>query len=39
VTFGRAGSEVVASRSDEPGTANVDAMSFDDTIKALDALK
>ena len=39
VTFGRAGSDIVASRSDEPGTAKVDATSFDDTIKALDAVK
>jgi hypothetical protein len=39
VTFGRAGSDIVASRSDEPGTAKVDTMSFDDAIKALDALK
>lgn len=39
VTFGRAGMDVVASRSDEPGTATVDAASFDEAIKALDALK
>ena len=39
VTFGRAGTNVVASRSDEPGTAKVEATSFDDTIKALDAVK
>jgi hypothetical protein len=39
VTFGRAGAEVVASRSDESGTATVDATSFEDAIKALDALK
>ena len=39
VTFGRAGTDIVASRSDEPGTAAVDATSFEDTIKALDALK
>lgn len=39
VTFGRAGTDIVASRSDEPGTAAVDAMSFEDTIKALDAVR
>jgi hypothetical protein len=39
VVFARAGSEVVASRSDEPGSAKVTATSFDDAIKALDALK
>ena len=39
VSFGRAGTDVVASRSDEPGTAKVEAAGFEDTIKALDALK
>ena len=39
VTFGRAGADVYASRSDEPGTAKLDAASFDEAIKALDALK
>jgi hypothetical protein len=39
VTFGRAGMDVVASRSDEPGSAKVDTTSFEDTIKALDAVK
>ena len=39
VTFARAGTDVVASRSDEPGTARVEAGSFDETMKALDALK
>ena len=39
VTFARAGTDVVASRSDEPGTAKVDATSYDDAIKALDAVK
>jgi hypothetical protein len=39
VVFARAGSDVVASRSDEPGSAKVMATSFDDAIKALDALK
>jgi hypothetical protein len=39
VTFGRAGTDVVASRADEPGTAKVEATSFDETIKALDAVK
>ena len=39
VTFGRAGADVYASRSDEPGTAKLDAAAFDEAIKALDALK
>lgn len=39
VTFGRSGSEVVASRADEPGSATIDAMAFDETTKALDAVK
>ena len=39
VTFGRAGMDVVASRADEPGTAKVEAAAFDETLKALDALK
>ena len=39
VSFGRAGTDVVASRSDEPGTATVEAAGFEDTIKALDAVR
>lgn len=39
VVFARAGAEVIASRSDEPGSAKVTATSFDDAIKALDAVK
>ena len=39
VTFARAGSDVVASRSDEPGSAKVTATSFEDAIKALEAVK
>lgn len=39
VAFARAGSDVVAGRADEPGSATVDAMSYEDAIKALDAVK
>lgn len=39
VTFGRSGSDVFASRADEPGTATVETLTFDDTMKALDAVK
>jgi hypothetical protein len=39
VTFGRSGTDVFAGRADEPGTARVEAVTFDETIKALDALK
>ncbi len=39
VTFARAGTEVYASRTDEPGSARVDATAFDDALKAVDALK
>ena len=39
VTFARAGTEVYASRMDEPGSARVDATAFDDALKAVDALK
>jgi hypothetical protein len=39
VTFGRAGMDVYASRSDEPGSAKLDAAPFDEAVKALDALK
>lgn len=39
VTFGRSGAVVFASRADEPGTARIDAMTFDEAVKALDGLK
>ena len=39
VTFARAGSDVVASRSDEPGTAKVLTASFDEVFKGIDEMK
>ena len=39
VTFGRAGADVYASRSDEGGTAKVEGTGLDDALKALDAVK
>jgi hypothetical protein len=39
VSFGRAGTEVFASRADEPGSARVDATAFDEALKAVDAMK
>ena len=39
VTFGRAGADAFGSRSDEPGTARVEASAFDEAVKAIDALK
>jgi hypothetical protein len=40
VTFGRAGTDLYAARADEPGAAKLEAgMTFDEVIKALDALK
>jgi uncharacterized protein DUF4340 len=39
VTFGRAGGDVFASRPDEPGAAKLEASSFDEAMKALDAMK
>jgi hypothetical protein len=39
VAFARSGSDVFASRSDEPGAAKVLAASFDEALKALDAIK
>ena len=39
VAFGRSATDVFASRSDEPGAARVDAMAFDEAVKAVDALK
>jgi hypothetical protein len=38
VSFARAGTDVVAGRTDEPGAARVMAESYDEAIKALDAL-
>ena len=39
VTFARAGSDVVVSRSDEPGTAKVLTESFDEVFKGIDEMK
>jgi hypothetical protein len=39
VTFGRDGEQVYASRADEPGTALVPLVTFDEAMKALDAMK
>jgi hypothetical protein len=39
VNFGRAGSDVFAGRSDEPGSAKLEAKSFDEAEKALEQLK
>jgi hypothetical protein len=39
VTFGKSSNAVFAVRSDEPGTAKVDSAVFEESIKALDALK
>jgi hypothetical protein len=39
VSFGRAGSDVYATRSDEPGSAKLEASAYDEVIKGLDALK
>ncbi len=39
VAFGRSAADVFASRADEPGAARVDAMAFDEAVKAVDALK
>lgn len=38
-TFARAGGDVLASRSDEPGTATVMAASFDEVFKGIDEMK
>lgn len=38
VSFARAGTDVVASRPDEPGAAKLTATSYDEALKALDAL-
>ncbi|NOT28615.1 MAG: DUF4340 domain-containing protein [Acidobacteria bacterium] len=39
VTFGRAATDAFASRADEPGSAKIDAMALDESLKALDGLK
>ena len=39
VTFARSGSDVLASRSDEPGMAKVMAASFDEVFKGIDEMK
>lgn len=39
VTFGRSAIDVFAGRADEPGSARVDAMMFEEAVKAADALK
>ncbi len=39
VTIGRSGTDVFASRSDEPGTAKVDGIGLDDVMKAIDEVK
>jgi len=39
VTFGRMGTDVFASRSDEPGTAKVEGMGLDEVMKGIDAVK
>jgi hypothetical protein len=37
VAFGRGGTDVFAKRADEPASAKVDAMLFDEAMKTLDA--
>jgi hypothetical protein len=39
VTFAKAGTDVVAARGDEPGTAKLETMPFDDAVKAVDGVK
>lgn len=39
VTFARSGSDVVAARSDEPGTATLTAGPFDEALKALEGVQ
>ena len=39
VTFGGSGADVVAARADEPGSAKIDSMPYEEAIKAVDALK
>lgn len=38
VRFGKAGTDVFATRESEPGAGRLDAANYDDTIKALDAV-
>jgi hypothetical protein len=39
VAFARSGDTVVASRSDEPGSATVETMAFEDLLKAIEGVK
>jgi len=39
VQFGRAGADVYAARTDEPGSAKLETTPYEDALKALDALK
>ena len=39
VTFARSGTDVYASRADEPGAAKVDASGFDEAMKAIDGVR
>jgi hypothetical protein len=39
VTFARSGTDIFASRSDEPGTAKLEGTGLDDVMKAIDAVK
>jgi hypothetical protein len=39
VSFGGAGADVVAARADEPGSAKIDSMPYEEAIKAIDAVK
>ena len=39
VTFARQGNAVLANRADEPGSATVEVMAFNDTMNAIDAVK
>jgi hypothetical protein len=39
VQFGRSGSDVFASRADEPGSAKLETTSYEDALKALDTAK
>jgi hypothetical protein len=39
VTLARSGSDVLAARGDEPGAAKVETTPYEDSVKALDALK
>ena len=39
VTFARNGNAVLANRADEPGSATVEVMAFNDAMSAIDAVK